>query len=453
MNKYEPIDISVIIPVYNVEDYLPICLESLMSQGDLRLEIILVDDGSTDQSGKIADKYAQNDDRFKVIHQENKGASAARNSGLSTAEGEYIVFLDSDDWIKEGSLSALYNEAVTHDADIVMGNIWLSHQDGSIDEPLKQISEEVPTCTLSGKEGFVWLVSRFLYLPMVYTYIYNKTYLQKIHARFEEGIIHEDELWTPIVLYQAEKMVITNIDFYYYRQNEESVMHTTNLFHRLDSLFRVTNLLKEFADRFDHSEENEEIKNWWIVNLFKLYSITFTLLSRVKNSSYIVPKYHLEYFWRNCCQMIPDSLQICRYFYHKAETGLKKYTDWRMSDWVASIDYQVEKLILIYNTRNNEDSFLRIEDVPVGCVITTDRRYFQQANLVVFHLPSLHQELENDLTKQEGQIWANWYIESEENDSKINDSEINELFDITIIYRQEENPIISLCEMCMTKEE
>ena len=325
MNKYEPIDISVIIPVYNVEDYLPICLESLMSQGDLRLEIILVDDGSTDQSGKIADKYAQNDDRFKVIHQENKGASAARNSGLSTAEGEYIVFLDSDDWIKEGSLSALYNEAVTHDADIVMGNIWLSHQDGSIDEPLKQISEEVPTCTLSGKEGFVWLVSRFLYLPMVYTYIYNKTYLQKIHARFEEGIIHEDELWTPIVLYQAEKMVITNIDFYYYRQNEESVMHTTNLFHRLDSLFRVTNLLKEFADRFDHSEENEEIKNWWIVNLFKLYSITFTLLSRVKNSSYIVPKYHLEYFWRNCCQMIPDSLQICRYFYHKAETGLKKY--------------------------------------------------------------------------------------------------------------------------------
>ena len=95
------IEVSVIIPVYNVEKYLVACIDSLMCQGDLSMEFILVDDGSTDLSGKIADEYAKKEDRIKVIHQENGGASAARNAGLDVAQGEYIAFLDSDDWIKE----------------------------------------------------------------------------------------------------------------------------------------------------------------------------------------------------------------------------------------------------------------------------------------------------------------------------------------------------------------
>ena len=93
------IEVSVIIPVYNVEKYLVACIDSLMCQGDLSMEFILVDDGSTDLSGKIADEYAKKEDRIKVIHQENGGASAARNAGLDVAQGEYIAFLDSEDWI------------------------------------------------------------------------------------------------------------------------------------------------------------------------------------------------------------------------------------------------------------------------------------------------------------------------------------------------------------------
>ena len=104
MDKLNQIDMSVIIPVYNVEKYLTVCIDSLMSQGDLRMEIILVNDGSTDLSGEIADEYAKKEGRIKVIHQENGGASAARNTGLDIASGEYIAFLDSDDWIKEKSL-------------------------------------------------------------------------------------------------------------------------------------------------------------------------------------------------------------------------------------------------------------------------------------------------------------------------------------------------------------
>lgn len=451
MNNYNTIDLSIIIPVFNVEDYLSICLDSLMLQGDLCLEIILVDDGSTDQSGKIADKYAQKDDRFKVIHQENRGASAARNVGLDIAKGEYIVFLDSDDWIQKESLPALYKEVTLQYADIVMGNIRKCYQDGQIDEPLKGLSGELPNETLSGKDGFIWLIKRSLYLPMVFIYIYRRTYLEKIQIRFEEGIMHEDELWTPVVLSQAKKIVITDIDFYYYRQNENSVMYKTNLFKRLNSLFKVTDQLIKFINKSSCSIDNEELKNWWLVNIYKLYCITFTLLSKVKDTSYLVPKFHMEYFWKNCNKMSVEALHICRHYYQTSETALKKYIDWRISDWVASIDSRIKankKLALVFNTINNEDISVKIEEIPVNWIITTDRSYFQRADLIVFHLPSLYLDVENDLDKRDGQIWANCYLESEKDDLLINDPEVKTLFDLSIIYRhekQEEHTLVRLC--------
>lgn len=171
MNTLNQIDISIIIPIYNVEKYLTVCIDSLMNQGDLRMEIILVNDGSTDLSGEIADEYAKKEERIKVIHQENGGASAARNVGLDIATGKYIAFLDSDDWIKDESLSLLYDEAVKYHADVVMGNMWLCHQDGSMDKPFKCISNGSIKELLSGKEGFIELVKTCFYLPTPVRYI------------------------------------------------------------------------------------------------------------------------------------------------------------------------------------------------------------------------------------------------------------------------------------------
>jgi glycosyltransferase involved in cell wall biosynthesis len=453
MDKRNYIDISVIVPAYNAEKYLRVCVDSLIHQGNLSLEIILVNDGSTDRTGTIADEYAKKDNRIKVIHQENGGASTARNAGLGAAIGEYIAFFDSDDWVKEGSLLALYNEAVRHHADVVMGNIWLCHQDGSMDRPFKHVSGELLNKTLSGKEGFIRLVKTRFYLPMPFMYIYHRKYLQKIQARFEEGIMHEDELWSPVVLSKAERMVISSIKFYYYRQSEESVMHTTSLFRRLDSLFRVTDRLFTFADQFDFSGDNGELKNWWYVNIFRLYSMAFTLLYKIKDSSYIVPKHHLDRFWRDCWQMIPDSQQRCRDYYRDAEKGLKKYIDWRISDWVASIGYQLKdgkKFMLIYNVIGGENLSLNGEVVPNDWLITTDRRYFQQVDVVVFYLPDLAKEIENDLEKQENQMWVAWYlVDTEKNYPWINDSEFKDIFDLQVYYPedeiQKEHPLIQLC--------
>lgn len=112
--------VSVIIPVYNVESYLPRCIESVQNQTEKDIEIILVDDGSTDSCGAICDQYAENDYRIRVVHQENSGLGAARNSGISISQSEYIIFVDSDDYIEAELLEQALSAAEQYDADIVM---------------------------------------------------------------------------------------------------------------------------------------------------------------------------------------------------------------------------------------------------------------------------------------------------------------------------------------------
>ena len=112
--------ISVIVPIYNVEEYLPACIESILNQTYRDLEILLIDDGSTDNSGKICDEYAEKDKRCIVIHQQNKGSSGARNTGLDNAKGEYISFIDGDDYIHPQMLEILYKEIEKENCDFAM---------------------------------------------------------------------------------------------------------------------------------------------------------------------------------------------------------------------------------------------------------------------------------------------------------------------------------------------
>ena len=440
--------VSIIIPVYNVESYLEECLDSIINQNFKEMEIILVNDGSTDNSGIIAEEYSKRDGRIRIIHQENGGASAARNIGLDLAQGEYIAFIDSDDWVKENSLCILYNEAIRHQADVVMGKTLVYHKSRKIGIPYRSIPDEIKHTLLSGKECFILLQKAKVFVPMVFNYIYRKSFLDRIKVRFEEGIMTEDELWTPIVICQAEKMVVIDIDFYYYRLQECSVMYSTNIRHRLNSLFKVTEKLFEFAVRFDFSGEDAELKNWLYVNIFKLYSIAFEYVSNIKDSSIILPYHHLDCFSADFFKMLPEPQKMCLVFFQKSQRGLKKYNDWLSSYWVASIPSQIasgKKLMLIYNTKFNRDLDLNIEDVPADWVIATDRRYFHQANVVVFYLPTLSQELECDLDKPQEQIWVAWYLEP-----YTITSEMKELFDIFMSFdqkidEQKEHPLVRLC--------
>lgn len=113
--------VSIVVPIYNVEKYLKNCVDSLLNQTLEDIEIILVDDGSPDKSGEIADEYMRNEKRIKVVHQSNAGLGPARNSGMAVATGEYIGFIDSDDWTQPEMFERLYEAAVLENADIVVG--------------------------------------------------------------------------------------------------------------------------------------------------------------------------------------------------------------------------------------------------------------------------------------------------------------------------------------------
>lgn len=169
-------NLSIIVPVYNVENYLADCIDSLLKIQIDKVEIILIDDGSTDSSGKIADKYAAQNNKIKVIHQTNGGLAAARNRGMTEAKGEYIAFVDSDDWILDRCLEKIYQECVTQKADLIMGNTLFIQPDGKRYNPFNPIPSDICHSVLSGKDCFSELMKSGAYPPMVYNFLYRRAW-------------------------------------------------------------------------------------------------------------------------------------------------------------------------------------------------------------------------------------------------------------------------------------
>jgi len=445
----DEINISVIVPIYNVQDYLSQCIDSLLDQ-TINHEIILIDDGSTDHSGHIADDYAMKDQRIKVIHQSNHGLPAARNAGLEIAKGEYIAFVDSDDYIKKDSLCALYRSIHTHSADITIGNAIFCRSDGSISSTSNPISESTQHIQLSGKQCFKFLMKCGSYLPKVNCYIYSREYLKRMKFKFED-VLHEDELWTPVVLIQANRVVITDFDFYFYRLRNDSIVHTTNLRRKLSSLFTIITRLIEFS-RFRFDEKDMEMKGWLYVKIFSLYSNAFSLLPKIKDSSIVVPEFQMGDFWKNF-HLLPDEVKThCQNYYRQAERMMGQYLIWRRSEWVAFDHLQnfvEKKMILVYHMMQDVPQSISFNDIPLNYIITTDRKYLTQADVVVFYLPDLSNELEEDIEKSEGQIWVAWDAEYFEHSSWNNEPDFANLFDLWIDYPQDVekyHPFIRLCE-------
>ncbi len=204
--------ISVIVPVYKVEEYLCECLDSIINQTYKNLEIILVDDGSPDNCGKICDDYALKDSRIKVIHQQNGGLSAARNAGLDIATGDYIGFVDSDDYIDLNMYEELCNSIKTNDADIAVCGIkqfgiikrTIRYNDSCLTnlDYLKSILQDNAKSSFNTK-----LFKRNLFFEI----------------RFPVGQIFEDFRTLPFVVDKAKKISFTSKVFYYYRTRENSI--------------------------------------------------------------------------------------------------------------------------------------------------------------------------------------------------------------------------------------
>ncbi|MBO5935009.1 MAG: glycosyltransferase family 2 protein [Clostridia bacterium] len=219
--------ISVILPVYNVEKCIQRCLDSVANQSYKNLEIILVDDGSTDNSGKICDEYQANDNRIKVIHKKNAGVSAARNTGLEQSTGEYYCFIDSDDNIAENYIEVLYNAIAEHDADISCCSFTYLYPDNTTYCPLGKDKDENFVCTEKGADVLKnMLYGKSNYMPACFCKLFNRKKTGNIS--FPPYKIGEDFLAALDYFNNAEKVVYTNKPLYYYFQNNESVMHSNN---------------------------------------------------------------------------------------------------------------------------------------------------------------------------------------------------------------------------------
>lgn len=280
--------ISVIVPVYNVERYLKACVDSVISQTYSNLEIILVDDGSPDKSPEICDEYAKKDSRIQVIHQKNGGLAKARNIGIENSHGEYISFIDSDDYVVPNYVEILYRGIIENDADVSIASFrslkknTVFHEDYS--SAFSVISKrkcfEIYTSTSTNPFVSAW----------------NKLYKRSLFSniQFPEGKLYEDAFTTYKIFDVAKKIVFSSSVLYFYRLNPDSIMGQS---------FRKKHLemIDAFRSGFDYFEtKNEkdmsklfilpllmrEIYCWWgVKKILKDDNLAKEILDDYKNDS------------------------------------------------------------------------------------------------------------------------------------------------------------------------
>ena len=213
--------VSIIIPVYNVEKYLDKCVASVVNQTYTNLEIILVDDGSPDNCPAMCDAWKANDSRIKVIHQQNGGLSHARNEGLKIATGEFIGFVDSDDWIELNMIERLLTTLLETDADIA-SCCFQSEREGSEAIINKSLSPKRKEYTSEDALKDLFLGKRFLQV-VVWNKLYRKSVISGLS--FPVGRLYEDGCWTAQALGNARKVVCIDTPLYHYLYRPESLSH------------------------------------------------------------------------------------------------------------------------------------------------------------------------------------------------------------------------------------
>ena len=302
--------VSVIVPVYNVESYLKECVDSLINQTYKNIEILLIDDGSTDTSGVICDQYIKIDTRVQVKHKKNGGLSDARNTGIDMASGDYIMFVDSDDYVADNYVEIMLNAMVSQQVDIVICGYFLTDECGNV--VLKDCNKT--KAVFSTEEALRLLLQDKVIKNYAWNKIYKKCYFDK--ERFPVGRLFEDIFTTYKIFMKCNTIALIPNELYYYRSREGSIMQEINMkreidltraqFERYESLYNIyPELNDELADstvdaicttyavavKFKANAERKESREYMKVlekkfNLFKSQltlkrKLTFLLICKV----------------------------------------------------------------------------------------------------------------------------------------------------------------------------
>ena len=260
-------EISIIVPVYNVEQYLENCIESILNQTFKDFELILVDDGSTDNSGKICDIYEKKDSRIKVIHKNNGGLSSARNAGLDIARGKYIGFVDSDDSIHPEMYEVLYNLIEKYKSDISCCNYKYTYDISNQNHEELNLNEVIE---MSNIESIEKLYDKDLGVKLVVAWnkLYHKRLFDKI--RYKVGRLHEDEFMAHRILYNSKKITYVDNELYYYLQREGSIMSKKSYKRKVDTLLSKSDRMR-FCNKVGLTSMSDNICKIYEFEFFNLY--------------------------------------------------------------------------------------------------------------------------------------------------------------------------------------
>lgn len=289
--------ISVIIPVYNVYDYLERCVYSVIDQTYSDLEIILINDGSTDKSGKLCEELKEKDSRIVVIHKDNEGLSATRNLGMKVATGDYIAFLDSDDFIMKDSFERLMSYSEQGETDVIIGGVLEYYSQDNIRKLISRRNKNPIGKSIRGEDFLKTHLKNKTYTPVVYQGVYKKELIDQSQIYFETGRVHEDELWFPQIMLNADKVIDTNEYFYMYAYREESITNTPdqteNILDLHDNIYILEKELNSTFKNYNTSELRDYLVTLYlaVVHRVKLnpqkipLEIDFNFLNRNANST------------------------------------------------------------------------------------------------------------------------------------------------------------------------
>lgn len=250
--------ISIIVPVYRVEQYVERCMESILAQTYQNWEAILIEDGSPDKSGEICDRYAKEDKRIRVIHKANEGVSAARNTGIEQATGTFLAFIDSDDYVHPQYLEKMAELQKKYDADLVITGYELAHG--------TKIGSAIPAGEaeqLSSRQAVERIIENQQFCSP-----WSKLYRRELFAqiRYPKGVIYEDLMTAFSIFSQAEHIVYQNIPLYYYFQDSESITRSAFHYGKLDE---AKALEKQYLFMKEHYPELEaQAREKYLYNVY-----------------------------------------------------------------------------------------------------------------------------------------------------------------------------------------
>lgn len=259
--------VSIVIPMYNVEKYVGECLNSVLAQTFREIEVVCIDDASTDQTLKVAEGFAKSDTRVHIlINDENKGPAYTRNRGLDVAQGKYIYFLDSDDMITKNAIEELWQEAEGKDLDVIFFDGQVIYEDEDLKQRFKgyrmqHFGDYEPV--MNGMEIFNAMQTNREWAVNPPREFWRRDFLINAELQFENGIIHEDELFSTLAVMQAERCSVMKKQYFIRRFRQNSIMTSIKTSKNMDGYFKcITKIMEYLWKHMDDTEDHDAIDSY-----------------------------------------------------------------------------------------------------------------------------------------------------------------------------------------------